>query len=196
MQVIREHAAGGELLCAFDDDTVVALLDHAGVKRRVALLMRRLGPVDLRRHDRVSAVNVVVAHEFVESDEVVGESPAGAGEKLRRRGIADKKAGDVIGGAAHQAKGRLRPGFREQAARLQIGMGARNLPGALHRCTGFGRNECHALADRKSTRLNSSHLVISYAVFCLKKKKKKQHPVCCYNKQKRTQKLESRYSVK
>src|SRR2546426_7167379 len=29
------------------------------------------------------------------------------------------------------------------------------------------------LGDRKSTRLNSSHLVISYAVFCLKKKKKK-----------------------
>src|SRR2546426_1525349 len=28
--------------------------------------------------------------------------------------------------------------------------------------------------DRKSTRLNSSHLVISYAVFCLKKKKEKQ----------------------
>src|SRR2546426_7647542 len=31
------------------------------------------------------------------------------------------------------------------------------------------------LPDRKSTRLNSSHLVISYAVFCLKKKKKKQN---------------------
>src|SRR5256885_13738703 len=30
-----------------------------------------------------------------------------------------------------------------------------------------------ATSDRKSTRLNSSHLVISYAVFCLKKKKKK-----------------------
>src|SRR5256885_4079755 len=28
------------------------------------------------------------------------------------------------------------------------------------------------ILDRKSTRLNSSHLVISYAVFCLKKKKK------------------------
>src|SRR5256885_12762858 len=28
------------------------------------------------------------------------------------------------------------------------------------------------LTDRKSTRLNSSHLVISYAVFCLKKKKR------------------------
>src|SRR5438034_3564837 len=30
--------------------------------------------------------------------------------------------------------------------------------------------------DRKSTRLNSSHTVISYAVFCLKKKKKKNTP--------------------
>src|SRR5438445_9657477 len=30
--------------------------------------------------------------------------------------------------------------------------------------------------DRKSTRLNSSHANISYAVFCLKKKKKKTHP--------------------
>src|SRR3712207_8031558 len=29
--------------------------------------------------------------------------------------------------------------------------------------------------DRKSTRLNSSHANISYAVFCLKKKKKKSH---------------------
>src|SRR2546426_9110194 len=29
--------------------------------------------------------------------------------------------------------------------------------------------------DRKSTRLNSSHLVISYAVFCLKKKKNEQN---------------------
>src|SRR5690349_23726060 len=31
----------------------------------------------------------------------------------------------------------------------------------------------HAGLDRKSTRLNSSHVEISYAVFCLKKKKKK-----------------------
>src|SRR5690606_40744900 len=31
-----------------------------------------------------------------------------------------------------------------------------------------------AAADRKSTRLNSSHVKISYAVFCLKKKKKEQ----------------------
>src|SRR5947207_6906167 len=33
----------------------------------------------------------------------------------------------------------------------------------------------HPAQDRKSTRLNSSHTVISYAVFCLKKKKKKKN---------------------
>src|SRR3989454_9282389 len=42
--------------------------------------------------------------------------------------------------------------------------------------TGWSRATTSVLPclDRKSTRLNSSHLVISYAVFCLKKKKKKQ----------------------
>src|SRR5437899_5436317 len=38
-------------------------------------------------------------------------------------------------------------------------------------CAGWRRRSAH-LTDRKSTRLNSSHLGISYAVFCLKKKKK------------------------
>src|ERR1039458_550753 len=35
---------------------------------------------------------------------------------------------------------------------------------------------CEPSSDRKSTRLNSSHLGISYAVFCLKKKIKTTHP--------------------
>src|SRR5205814_3104695 len=38
--------------------------------------------------------------------------------------------------------------------------------------------------DRKSTRLNSSHLGISYAVFCLKKKKKKAHNKYMLNNEK------------
>src|SRR5438034_2155652 len=37
----------------------------------------------------------------------------------------------------------------------------------------LSREEIGSIEDRKSTRLNSSHTVISYAVFCLKKKKKK-----------------------
>src|SRR5947208_9252671 len=35
------------------------------------------------------------------------------------------------------------------------------------------RQHCKVPGDRKSTRLNSSHQIISYAVFCLKKKKQK-----------------------
>src|SRR5256885_13279384 len=44
-----------------------------------------------------------------------------------------------------------------------------------HRARGrFGA----VVVDRKSTRLNSSHLVISYAVFCLKKKNSLSAPAC------------------
>src|SRR5205807_4796075 len=45
-------------------------------------------------------------------------------------------------------------------------------------CTAFSPPGRWAPRDRKSTRLNSSHLVISYAVFCLKKKNKKHTPLC------------------
>src|SRR5256885_12062863 len=46
-----------------------------------------------------------------------------------------------------------------------------NLSYFVDHFSGLCRRQEAAL-DRKSTRLNSSHLVISYAVFCLKKKKK------------------------
>src|SRR2546429_3591626 len=44
-------------------------------------------------------------------------------------------------------------------------------------CSAWGttRSASERSADRKSTRLNSSHGYISYAVFCLKKKKKKKN---------------------
>src|SRR6266481_7531518 len=42
--------------------------------------------------------------------------------------------------------------------------------------------EAALLPDRKSTRLNSSHSSISYAVFCLKKKKEKTVDVLLYQK--------------
>ena len=45
-------------------------------------------------------------------------------------------------------------------------MGPDNIPARLLKTA--------AWTDRKSTRLNSSHTVISYAVFCLKKKKKEK----------------------
>src|SRR5438874_6141160 len=56
--------------------------------------------------------------------------------------------------------------------------GRRVRPGARRRdeardVRGPGRHRRRRGRDRKSTRLNSSHVEISYAVFCLKKKKKK-----------------------
>src|SRR2546422_4788996 len=45
------------------------------------------------------------------------------------------------------------------------------------------RGEWHGHQDRKSTRLNSSHGYISYAVFCLKKKKNKKKKVPQQHKQ-------------
>src|SRR2546426_4839666 len=45
-----------------------------------------------------------------------------------------------------------------------------------HRAVEDQRGDRRRDPDRKSTRLNSSHLVISYAVFCLKKKNNTQTP--------------------
>src|SRR5690625_6185576 len=42
----------------------------------------------------------------------------------------------------------------------------------------FYEIECIKGTDRKSTRLNSSHVAISYAVFCLKKKNHKHYSMC------------------
>src|SRR5438132_6962414 len=72
------------------------------------------------------------------------------------------------GHAARPAGGELR--VRVPVPRRLDGIGGRRAlqarRGLLHPGTA---------ADRKSTRLNSSHTVISYAVFCLKKKKQNLH---------------------
>src|SRR5205814_10545657 len=52
--------------------------------------------------------------------------------------------------------------------------GRRDTQAALHALSGF-LGKIVRRVDRKSTRLNSSHLGISYAVFCLKKKKEQHH---------------------
>src|SRR5205807_7685311 len=71
--------------------------------------------------------------------------------------------------------GDSRAGGPARAARRDLpvprrGGHAREL-GRLHARLCLRARHAHAARDRKSTRLNSSHLVISYAVFCLKKKK-------------------------
>src|SRR2546422_1950022 len=65
-----------------------------------------------------------------------------------------------------------RPGLTERAARILSGQLAELLV-QLTLAGADGLRGYQDQADRKSTRLNSSHGYISYAVFCLKKKKTK-----------------------
>src|SRR2546427_3347183 len=61
----------------------------------------------------------------------------------------------------------------EDAEVICLGDGARDVVPAAVLVFGDGDLHAREFGDRKSTRLNSSHSEISYAVFCLKKKKKK-----------------------
>src|SRR5690349_23904409 len=64
--------------------------------------------------------------------------------------------------------------FRSRPARADAGAGRRDLRIRSRRQAIAPHRAARAAdADRKSTRLNSSHVEISYAVFCLKKKKQK-----------------------
>src|ERR1039458_7717232 len=67
---------------------------------------------------------------------------------------------------------------REMRARIQPAAAIENLSAVVHYRRRIIAESCVAYwarrPDRKSTRLNSSHLGISYAVFCLKKKKRSQ----------------------
>src|SRR2546426_2591282 len=66
-------------------------------------------------------------------------------------------------------------GLLRSSAEPACGEGARGVVGEGRFAGASGNGDAHKIGnpeerDRKSTRLNSSHLVISYAVFCLKKK--------------------------
>src|SRR5216684_5872400 len=61
--------------------------------------------------------------------------------------------------------------------------GGRTCDASAHACAASRRDD-HLRRDRKSTRLNSSHGYISYAVFCLKKKKKNTNKYTSIQKKK------------
>src|SRR5256886_12717707 len=76
----------------------------------------------------------------------------------------------ILKGDAHLDKAPLRPGGRVldlHAAGRELGTDPVGLPEVLGFAGFVARRDA---VDRKSTRLNSSHSQISYAVFCLKKK--------------------------
>src|SRR2546427_9555789 len=83
-----------------------------------------------------------------------GKCEAGGDERIRE---LDLEVGHEIGGEAYLG-GRIHTRNQSQLE---------NRPA----CPDLRDGRCEATEDRKSTRLNSSHSQISYAVFCLKKKK-------------------------
>src|SRR5690625_6063963 len=84
------------------------------------------------------------------SDGARGSRPPGRGTQPPGRGVVYRGPGEPTRTAPHHHRDRLGPGDPDRRARPQPADGAAE--------------------DRKSTRLNSSHVAISYAVFCLKKK--------------------------
>src|SRR2546427_1173044 len=83
------------------------------------------------------------------------------------RALAPRRKLDRIGLQLYTVRHQMEKDFEGTIARVAA-TGYREVEFAGY----FGRNP--RTRDRKSTRLNSSHSQISYAVFCLKKKKKKK----------------------
>src|SRR5690606_41601772 len=89
-----------------------------------------------------------------------------------------RRSSDLLGGpeSLHPDDLLLAHAARDQLAARRVGALARELPvrvaaGPVRIQRGIGvPRQRDAVLDRKSTRLNSSHVKISYAVFCLKKK--------------------------
>src|SRR6266850_1086192 len=89
--------------------------------------------------------------------------------------LADWARGGVVRACVRTAR---RRGPRRRYARLRHGRAASRAVASGQSSVARGshaRPQRSGQRDRKSTRLNSSHLVISYAVFCLKKKKKEKN---------------------
>src|SRR5207249_7533057 len=86
------------------------------------------------------------------------------------RSFPTRRSSDL--GTRRSAHPGVRPSPREVPPEATMGRrlcGSRPVPDRETRCSGF-RAGPEKRRDRKSTRLNSSHVSISYAVFCLKKK--------------------------
>src|SRR5690606_41287251 len=88
----------------------------------------------------------------------------------RSSDLADPVAGDgeVLGEAVQAHDRAVPPRVGEERVRRLLGVAERPVGLVEHQRDVVPRRH---LGDRKSTRLNSSHVKISYAVFCLKKKK-------------------------
>src|SRR5256885_10944213 len=113
---------------------------------------------------------MVYQEQVMQTAQVLGGYSLG-GADLLRRAMGKKKVEEMVMHRGIFREGAAKQGISEEKADEVFDL--------MEKFAGYGFNKSHAAAysllayhtaDRKSTRLNSSHLVISYAVFCLKKK--------------------------
>src|ERR1035441_4855566 len=115
--------------------------------------------------------------------------PHARSEHHRRRPGRERSTNSSAQSGASHTRTRPISGLvsRSTASRATVARQARSgrVPARVYRwppVSSWGaRPGCRAQADRKSTRLNSSHLGISYAVFCLKKKRWGKLPLSFVN---------------
>src|SRR5471032_254706 len=113
-------------------------------------------------------------------------------EKARNAHIPQAKK--IHGAGADCRHRRLPVGALDAAQRADGGVAQRRGVDRLHRRGLDAR--CPPRRDRKSTRLNSSHITISYAVFCLKKKKKNKTNKIHTKKKKKKKKQKKKKKTK
>src|SRR6266513_3970138 len=145
------------------------LVNNAGIGR-----FRPLVELSLEDWDATMGVNVrslyLVTRAFLKS-----MLDAGTGTIVNIASLAGKNG--VEGGTAYCASKHAVLGFSKSRMLEVRTHGLRVVaicPGSVATPFMDKRERPRPARDRKSTRLNSSHVSISYAVFCLKKKKKKQ----------------------
>src|SRR5207244_7435645 len=132
-----------------------------------ALMSRSLrGPVDGRPDALIGAAATDVRHGGVDVGvrgvRLLGEQRR-RGHDLPRLAVAALRHVFRDPGALHRVRAALGQAF-DRGDALVGDRGDGQYAG-----TGSGSIQVHGTRDRKSTRLNSSHQIISYAVFCLKK---------------------------
>src|SRR5690606_14083869 len=141
------------------DDVVVRARDHRVVD---------LHAVEVRGVDRLLRLVALVDEELDAhaAEVLLHEALDLAGPRLGERDVDADAQDRAVLDAVAAVRGALPAGLVQQGVRLLrvIRPGAGGLDEA-------GRAASQDAGDRKSTRLNSSHVKISYAVFCLKKKK-------------------------
>src|SRR5438874_4899206 len=154
-------------------------------ERRVAVNTRRAGQPACGTSCRFEPARRLASGSCRPLPQAPGHTPGSPDKTDWRPGhpaIRRTRPGERIRASPRRS---VRPAARARGARpvsrnTDDGAGIGPVPSleySLHEESPGGTGGGHDLTDRKSTRLNSSHVEISYAVFCLKKKTISSAPI-------------------